>query len=218
MEPAWAGWDVLANQVLEVARHLTWVFWRLLRESVWPTAMPPFSMFWLVLLPLALAVALARGKDRYLAVVVLGFLVAWSASIRDPRYLAVIVPAGAILAAPLLGSLVRFLEARLPRWRLAVLALLPLLLLGPAYGYSVVRLAWFGPPPVSAEEREAYLGSRYDGYAPLRCLERELGDDYTVYGIFVEYLPYYASGRLIGDWNGPFGYRRTLPLLDYPEA
>ena len=218
VEPAGAGWEAIVTQLMEVGRHLAVLPWRLLREAIWPTQMPPYSAFWVSLLPVALIVAMRRSRDRYLALLVLGFLVCWSASLRDPRYLAYTVAVTALLAAPLMSPVAHFLTERAAGWRTAAMALLPVVLLAPALAYSTVRAVSFGPPPAGVEAREIYLGERYQGYTILQCLNRELGTEYTVYGLFMEHLPYYAEGRLLGDWNGPFGYRRTVPLLTDPPV
>jgi hypothetical protein len=69
-----------------------------------------------------------------------------------------------------------------------------------------------GPIPASPADREAYLATAHPGYASLAWLERRHGPRYVAYAAHLEHLHAFASGRLLGNWTGPWSFERVQPL------
>jgi hypothetical protein len=50
----------------------------------------------------------------------------------------------------------------------------------------------------------------------VHTLNEGFGSDYSVHGLFAENLRYYAKGRFLGGWFGPYSFRKIEPLLRDP--
>ncbi len=177
-------------------------------------AVAPLSPAYLAALPL-LAAALARdARIRRLLLLGVAFVFATLWLPREPRYVVAALPllsmaTGAALAPALAAAAAR---ARPAAGRWFGIALCVALLL-PGWLYGLDRLRRLGLPPVSAEQRDAWLARRLPLYPALRFLNRSRGAAYTAYGLQAENLKYFAAGTLLGDWTGPASFLR-LPALD----
>lgn len=162
---------------------------------------PPFSPALLLGLPVLVYGFVRKPQVR----TVLGIAFVYSLSFLilppDSRYMTAALPLFSLALAVILSR---------KEWVLAALLLLP------GWGYGIYRIARQGPPPVTIQERDAYLSRKLPVYAALKHLNRRPG--YTVYGLFAENMVYHANGTLLGDWNGPARYSGLLPSFHDPEA
>lgn len=163
---------------------------------------PPFSPVYLAALPLAVLAAVRERRLRWILLVTGVYAYACTSLPRDSRYLVSVLPLASLAAG---GAAARLLP-RTERTRRLAGAALCLLCFLPAWCYGIYRIARQGPVPVTAEEREAYLARRLPLYAALDHLNRTHGSDYSVYGLWSEQMAYYARGRFVGDWFGPYRY------------
>ncbi|HVS64100.1 MAG TPA: phospholipid carrier-dependent glycosyltransferase [Thermoanaerobaculia bacterium] len=132
---------------------------------------------------------------------------------------AVLSAAGAVALRPAMAWAIRRARSlsrrRLSRDALEALVLLAFLGVGALYGaYKVTER---GFPPTDAEGRARYLTRWVRGHQGVEHLNREHGSDYVVYGLHHEQVRYYARGRFLGDWYGPFRFPLVTPLLASPE-
>lgn len=211
-EPSWGGLGTLLLQLGKLGLELLRSPWLLLRDAIDPESVPPLSPFAAVVLPLAGFWGLFRRETRSpgtcaLSGLALGYLALWLLGVRDVRYL---LPAVALLAVVAAGRLAASLDRR-------VVLALAVLFLAPAWGFGGLRLVKRGLPPLSPVGRSAYLDRWLPGQALLSRSAETLGPNPTVYGLGTEQLQYYAPGRLLGDWNGPYRFNRLEPLLEEPE-
>jgi 4-amino-4-deoxy-L-arabinose transferase-like glycosyltransferase len=201
---------------------------------------PPYSPFFLVLLPLLVVAARRRRRVRWLLLLAAGYAVLVLSLLPEARYLLPLapllalavgetaatgapgglaagetaVPAGPSLAGSPGAAGNRGLKgARHPR-RLAVAIGFLLFLPGWLYaGYRVVR---FGPLPVTAGAREAFLHRELPVYAAIRFLNQAAGRPYTVYALHAENMAYFAAGDFLGDWSGPAAFGVVVPANGDP--
>lgn len=73
--------------------------------------------------------------------------------------------------------------------------------------YAVYRLYRLGPPPVTGEARDRLIASQRPLYPAIAWLNRHAGA-VTLYAINAELMVDYASGTLLGDYNGPASFDR----------
>ena len=163
---------------------------------------PPFSPVYLAALPLAALAAVRERRLRWILLLAGVYAFACTSLPRDSRYLVPVLPLASLAAG---GAAARLLP-RTERTRRAAAAALCVLCFLPAWCYGIYRIARQGPVPVTAQEREAYLARRMPLYAALDHLNRSHGSRYTVYGLWSEQMAYYARGRFLGDWFGPYRY------------
>lgn len=90
-------------------------------------------------------------------------------------------------------------------------------LLSPAWAFAILRVAKRGLPPLEPAARARYLDRWLPGHALLAATASPERPKPTVYGLGVENLHYFAPGRFLGDWNGPYRYAVVEPLLADPE-
>jgi 4-amino-4-deoxy-L-arabinose transferase-like glycosyltransferase len=163
---------------------------------------PPFSPVYLTALPLAALAAVRERRLRWILLVTGVYAYACTSLPRDSRYLVSVLPLASLAAG---GAAARLLP-RTERARRLAGAVLCLLCFLPAWCYGIYRIVRQGPVPVTAEEREAYLARRLPLYAALDHLNRIYGSHYSVYGLWSEQMAYYARGRFVGDWFGPYRF------------
>jgi 4-amino-4-deoxy-L-arabinose transferase-like glycosyltransferase len=179
-------------------------------------------------LPVVLAVAWGARRDRRLRWLLLASTAYCCTLLLQQRIAlrfvlppaAVLSAAGAVafrpVAARLLVAVRRRGGARVLRGgALGVLGVLGLAGLGGAYG--CYKLAERGVPPIDAEGRSAYLGRWIPGFEAVDHLDRESGSGYALYGLYRERVRYYARGRYVGDWYGPFRFALVESHLGRPE-
>jgi hypothetical protein len=88
---------------------------------------------------------------------------------------------------------------------------LGVLLFLPGWLYAGYRVGRFGPLPVTADGREAFLRRQLPVYPAIRFLNRSAVRPYTVYALHAENMAYFAAGDFLGDWSGPTAFTRVVP-------
>lgn len=168
---------------------------------------PPFSPVLLAALPLLAWGALRDFRVRRLVLIAGAYTFVFLWLPRDSRYLVPALPLLALAAAGSLAAVVR-------RWpRLAGRSLAAVLCLGaflPGWLYAGFRIVRQGPPPVTADGREAYLARKLPAYPAIAWLNRARGPSYTLWALHAENMTYFAAGRFLGDWFGPESFGRVL--------
>jgi hypothetical protein len=178
-------------------------------------------------LPVFLAIVWGARRDRRLLFLLLASVAFCFTLLLQARIglrfvltpAAVLSAAGAVALRPFVAR--AYAVARRVARRFAVagvleaLTLLALIGCGPLYGVYKIRER--GIPPSDEAGRHAHLSRWVPAYDGIEYLNRELGSDYTAYGLHVERIRYYARGRFLGDWYGPYRFRLVEPLLDDPR-
>lgn len=76
------------------------------------------------------------------------------------------------------------------------------------YGsYELARLGWM---PTDGVARAVFLAAQRPLFAAVNFVNDQCGPGCTVYAVHAEHMVYFASGRFLGDWNGPASFARTL--------
>ncbi len=176
---------------------------------------PPLSPFYLVLLPVLGPLGLLRRKTRWLLITSACFGVFWLLSLQDLRLLLPVLP---LLSLALTSEFDRLIRRHGGRWRLlsgaGVAPYVAVAVIAPGPLYAAHNVHEKGRLPTTLEQRESYLSQRVAGYDALRWLNRHHGRDYCVYVLFGAELAYYAEGRALGDFQGPWRYQRVLDVVD----
>ncbi len=188
--------------------------WRVAFDRAGFNFQSPLSPWYLLVLPVM--AWQARRDRRFRRWLVLVVVYAAAGTSYDLRFQ---LPSAALLSAGGGICLARVLDRLRPdspgTSRLVAVLALFLAALGPAYAtYKVVRR---GMPPATAAAREEYLSREVPGYDVLRELNRSCDTGYTIFVVGGERLTYYAKGRFLGQWGGPFARRIVEPLLDDSE-
>jgi hypothetical protein len=173
---------------------------------------PPFSPLYLATLPLAALAAWRDPRQRRLLALAAAYAFPCITLPPDARYL---VPALPLVSLSAAGVLLPLLD-RLPGRRLLAAGLCTGCLL-PGWLYPFYRFHVQGPPPLTAEQREAYLARRQPYYPAISFMNRSFGSRYTLWALHAESMSYYASGRFLGDWIGIARFDRMLRDLRSPE-
>jgi hypothetical protein len=172
-----------------------------------------FSPALLLLAPFLLA-AFADHRLRPLAALTFAFGFCWYLLGPDRRYLFPIFPAGLLASTVTLDNLLRrFRWAHARRGALLLCTGLSLLLLLPGLAWAGQTLRRRGWLPVTPAAREEYLAKYIRAYPAIAGLNRELGDRYTLYGLYCANAGYFAQGRFLGDYFGPERYSLVLDSL-----
>ncbi len=218
-----SGLDMALEQgerVVEGLGFLVSVPWRAVFDRGVFHWQAPFSPFLMVLLPLSLLVVIKRSEWRPWCLLMLGYGLFWLTTVRDLRFLLVVLPLlGLILCVGVergLGLLSDHWPKRRPALRSDVLTLaVAVVLVAPGSAYAVYKLHQLGPLPTDPASRESFLSGRLPAVEALILLNDTRGDDYVVYGLFAENLRYFADGVFLGDWAGPESYAQIMPLLHH---
>lgn len=177
---------------------------------------PPLSPALLLGLLLLLAALFAVPRLRLGALVLAGFFPVYLFMPVVSRYLLTVLPLWCLLTALAVSwTWQRLRGAALPRRAVALLAL-GLVLPGVAYGAFYVEQR--RTIPDTPRERVAYLAETHPGYRALRWLQQRRGRSYVARCIACEHLHGFATGRLLGEHFGPWGYWRIEGLLRQPPA
>jgi hypothetical protein len=163
---------------------------------------PPVTPLLAAAVIVVLAAALRDARARVVAFVCAAYLVVFAFLPQDSRYLVPLLPLLSIAAA----------TAAVARWP-KIATWMAWIAVAPGIAYVVYRLALQGIPPATPDARAALLAKRIPEYAALTR-----ADDGTVYVCGGEQLKYYARGRLLGDFIGPYSYQRVLAGADGTAA
>jgi hypothetical protein len=215
IEPTFTGWAQSLRGVVLLVFDLVRSPLLLLADSIESRGgVPPLAPLAAVALPLGAALGLTSKRTRWLALVAIVHLALWLLNVHDYRFLAPATGMMGVLAAAAAARCVVHPAARwIDRTPWAAVTLVILVLVLPAWQLARHAIATRRLPPLLPEARERYLDSRLPGHSLLRCAPRREGAQPTIYGLHVEYLQYYAPGRFLGDWNGPYRFSRIDPLL-----
>jgi hypothetical protein len=163
--------------------------------------LPPFSPAFLLGLPVIVAAAWRVQRVRRPLLVALGYL------LIAPTHAHHLFPIAVLWSALAAAS-----AAVLWRARSAVLLAAAVVIACGGEAYAVHRLYRLGPPPVTREGRERLLSAQRPLYPAMAWLNRTAGP-VTLYAINAELMVDYASGPLLGDFNGPASFSRLTGLV-----
>lgn len=164
------------------------------REAI--GGLPHFSPAFVIALPIIALAAWRHPRLRLLLAIAVGYLVA---APTHAHYLFTI----AVFWSALFGAS----AAMLWRARAGVLIALAVLLACGGEAYAVHRLYRLGVPPVTTEAREQLIASQRPLYPAIAWLNRHAGP-VMLYAVHAEVMVDYASGTLLGDYNGPASFER----------
>ena len=155
---------------------------------------PPITPLLIALVFVVLAAAIRNTRARWVALLSAGYVVPLSFLPPDSRYLVPLLPLVSVIAAVSISA----------RWPKAT-TLLALLAVASGVAYAGYRLAALGVPPSNPAQRGAWLALHVPAYPALLRAGNE-----RIYVCGGEQLKDYAGGELLGDFGGPFSYRRIL--------
>jgi hypothetical protein len=155
---------------------------------------PPVTPLLIAATALIVAASLRNVRARWVVAICGAYLIVFTFLPRDSRYLVPLLPLIGVAAAATF-------VARWPRYA----ALLAWIAIAPGFLYAAYRLTRIGFPPMTASAREQSLEKRVPEY---RAVVR--AGTGTIYVCGGEQLKYYAKGRFLGDFYGPYSYDRVL--------
>lgn len=175
---------------------VTWL-WRLSYDAETLQQQVPYSIWFVLLLPLLVWAWLRIPRLRAIGAIAVAYLTLFAPF--DPRFF---LPSSAIFS--LIGGigLACFPRRFIDRFALPI----AFLLLTPGLYWMAREFRLRGLFPVTEESRGRYLSPLVPGYNQLQLLNRLHGDRYTVYAIGMDQAHYFADGRMVGDFNGPYRY------------
>jgi hypothetical protein len=162
--------------------------------------LPPFSPAFVFAVPLIVLGAWRHHRFRRPLLIAFGYLLAAPA---HAHYLFAIAPLWSALTG---ASAATLLRAR-SYVSVSVLIATAAVLAGGGEAYAVYRLYRLGPPPVTSEGRERVLSAQRPLYPAIAWLNRTAGP-VTFYAVHAELMVDYASGTMLGDFNGPASFAR----------
>lgn len=185
------------------------------------------SPIYLAALPLAAGYALWNRTCRVLLVSAAVYTVFWFGTVQVLRYLIPVVPLISLCGAAALDALLFCWSSRWNALRRpvasAIITAIPVLLI---IGVGLILQARFNPtgktvfanglPPVTLEQRSAYLRAAIEPYEDIEYLNQLRGRDYRVYSLPTTKITYFADGAFIGDWIGPARYVDFVKHLERP--
>ena len=172
-----------------------------------------YSPFLLLLAPLLAAAAITDRRQRPLLALLLAYGTCWYMLSPVARYLFPVAPACTLVAAVFVDGILRKrgIPRKIPERTFAVALALVLVLPGTAWGW---RKVWRqGPLPVTPAGRKEYLDEQVGVHSALSALNSRLGEGYTVYCLYCENAAYYAAGKFLGDYFGPYRFARVTAAI-----
>lgn len=166
--------------------------------------MPPAAPLLVLALPLAGMAAWRRWPvTGPLACTLLAWLLVVP---HHAHYLVAVLPYAAVLTAAGLALVA-------PRGRVAAAALTAIALVAGLCGPAYLAYRWrqVGGPPTTAAARDAWTLARLPVLAAV-CWLNARDPDAVIYGISAERYVWFAQGRLLGDYNGPWRHADQLAL------
>jgi hypothetical protein len=156
--------------------------------------LPHYSPAFLLALPVIAAAAWRHRQFRLPLFIAIGYMVA------SPTHAHYLFTISVLWAALFGGSAVALL-----RERTNMLIAMAVILACGGEAYVIHRLYRLGPPPVTSEGRDRVIASQRPLYPAVAWLNRHAGP-VTVYAVNAEMMVDYASGTLLGDFNGPASF------------
>jgi 4-amino-4-deoxy-L-arabinose transferase-like glycosyltransferase len=161
-------------------------------------------------IPLLIIGILKNYHVRQLSVIAVAYLLFWFFSFQMSRFLLPILPmlslAAMAIVDHLIGDRIRGCYA------LQILLIIgpTFALLFPGWAYALYIISQNGLPPVTAEQRDAFLSRMLLPYEAISHLNTLHGNDYVLYVLYAENMAYFVNGFFLGDWIGPARYSRVL--------
>ncbi|MCZ6728017.1 MAG: glycosyltransferase family 39 protein [Acidobacteria bacterium] len=176
----------------------------------------PFPLVYLLASPL-LVLAFQRSPwVRFLLALVAVYGACWFITVPDARYLICVLGFLSLATAAAISQIWPPLRGLPRRLRVGLVVLLCTLFLLPAGLFAWPVLAWRGLLPVTEHERQVYLENVLPtSYDAITFLNQTYGDRYRVYALKSSQLTYYAKGRLLGDWFGPYRFARVRKWVKF---
>jgi hypothetical protein len=200
---AWAAQVIMgpggAERWLLAVTRLSDVTFR--REAI--GGLPHFSPAFVLALPVIAIAAWRHHRVRLLLLIAVGYLLA---APTHAHYLFTIAVLWSALAGASAAALLS-VNARPYAYGPHVLTVAAVLLACGGEAYAVYRLHRLGLPPATSEGRERLLAEQRPLYPAIAWLNRTAGP-VTLYAIDAELMVDYASGTLLGDYNGPASFDR----------
>jgi hypothetical protein len=164
------------------------------REAV--GGLPHFSPAFVFGVPIILLAAWRHHRFRLLLLIAVGYLLA---APTHAHYLFTIAVLWSALAAASAAVLLRS--------KAGVMIAMAVILACGGEAYAVYRLYRLGLPPATSEARAQLIASQRPLYPAIAWLNRHAGP-VTLYAVDAELMVDYASGTLLGDYNGPASFDR----------
>jgi hypothetical protein len=155
---------------------------------------PPVTPLLIAMVAVVIVAAIRDMRARWVALLCAVYVAVFAFLPQDSRYLVPLLPLLSVTAAVVVAR----------RWGKAA-NVIAVLAVAPGIAYAGYRIAIQGVPPVTTSQRSAWLSQQVPAYRALICAGNE-----RVYVCGGEQLKDYASGELLGDFNGPFSYERIL--------
>ena len=170
-------------------------------------AFETYSIGLFFLIPL---VAIRSALDKYLrwlAAMVLFYVIAWFFFGQVTRYLVLIIPVICIITALAVCWLIDLVFGRGSKWGSIFVAVAALGLLVPSALFLRKETASRGAIPMAEDKRAAYIAARIPVYPAMTVLNKAPA---PVYSLFGTNGAYYADTTFMGDWFGPGRYSEVL--------
>jgi hypothetical protein len=174
-----------------------------------------FSAALVLLLPLVLLRSIYDRYTRWLALIMVYYVVCWFTFAQVIRYLLPIAPLLCVLAAISVFWFVDPIVRSRQRLTLLLTAIISIGIWAPGLRYARQKVAENGPVPLSHKQRANYLARRIQSYRALAAANSSPG---PIYSLFGTNGAYYADGTFLGDWFGPGRYSVVLNALSDGET
>ena len=188
--------------------------WQLIVNQPVFFAEEAWSTIYFIALPLTVIWAFKNSGVRWLLILCVIYTVFWFYAGQILRYLLPMLPFLCLAtAAAFDGLLLRLFPAK--RWTNAkgFVIVVALILAFSGWQYGVLHWRNYGPFPVTAAERDAYLSLHLPSYPAYRLLNSQKERNITLYSFHDENMIYFVNGETMGDWFGPARYARLLPKM-----
>lgn len=174
-----------------------------------------FSAALAVLLPFILLRSVYDRYTRWLALIMVYYVVCWFMFAQVIRYLLPIAPLLCVLAATSVFWLVDPIVRSRQRLTLILTAIISIGVWAPGLCYTRQKVAENGPVPLSSKQRAKYLARRILSYRALAAANSSPG---PIYSLFGTNGAYYSDDTFLGDWFGPGRYSAVLDAMSDGET
>jgi hypothetical protein len=170
-------------------------------------AIETYSIGLFLFMPLVAIRSALNKYTRWLAAMVLFYVIAWFYFGQVMRYLILIIPVICIITALAICWLIDSIFGRDSKWGSSLVAVAVLGLLIPSALFLRKEAASRGPIPIAGDKRAAYIAARIPEYPAMMVANK---DPALVYSLFGANAAYYADGTFMGDYFGPGRYSNVL--------